>query len=82
MRGLRKFIAAQVSRAQVELAGLFLLHEDKAREEVVPCLALHELQDNLTNNTRRWNFLRDARTWKALPTHREHWLLDHVLGVD
>jgi hypothetical protein len=38
MRGLREFIAGQVSRAQAELAGLFLLHEDKAREEVVPRL--------------------------------------------
>jgi hypothetical protein len=52
MRGLREFIAGQVSRAQVELAGLFLLYKKEAREEVVPRLALHELQDNLTNNTR------------------------------
>jgi hypothetical protein len=52
----------------VELAGLFLLYEDKAREEVVPRLALHELQDDPTNNTRGWNFLRDARTRKALLT--------------
>jgi hypothetical protein len=82
MRGLREFIAAQVSRAQAELAGLFLLHEDEAREEVVPRLALHELQDDPTNNTRGWNFLRDARTQKALPTRGERWLLDRVLRAD
>jgi hypothetical protein len=48
----------------------------------VPRLALHELQDDPTNNTRGWNFLRDPRTWKALPTHGDRWLLDRVLGVD
>jgi hypothetical protein len=82
MRGLRQFIMVQVSWAQVELAGLFLLHKDEAREEVVPRLALHELQDDPTNNTWGWNFLRDARTWKALLTPGDHWLLDRVLGVD
>jgi hypothetical protein len=82
MRGLREFVAGQVSRAQVELAGLFLLHEEEAREEVVPRLALYELQDDPTNNTRGWNFLRDPRTWKALPTHGDRWLLDRVLGAD
>jgi hypothetical protein len=82
MRGLREFITGQVSRAQAELAGLFLLHEEEAREEVVPCLALHELQDDPTNNTRGWNFLRDPCTRKALPTRGDCWLLDHVLGVD
>ncbi|KAL3439971.1 hypothetical protein BJX65DRAFT_315246 [Aspergillus insuetus] len=49
--------APEHAGAQVELAGLFLLHEEKAREEVVPCLALHELQDDPTNNTRGWYFL-------------------------
>jgi hypothetical protein len=49
---------------------------------VVPCLALHELQDNLTNNTWGWNFLRDARTRKALPTPGDYWLLDRVLRAD
>jgi hypothetical protein len=82
MRGLQEFVAGQVSRAQVELAGLFLLHEEEAREEVVPRLALHELQDDPTNNTWGWNFLRDPRTRKALPTHGDHWLLDRVLVVD
>jgi hypothetical protein len=82
MRGLREFVAAQVTRAQAELAELFLLHEEEAREEVVPRLALHELQDDPTNNTRGWNFLRDPRTRKALPTRGDRWLLDRVLGAD
>jgi hypothetical protein len=82
MRGLREFVAGQVSRAQAELAGLFLLHEEEAREEVVPRLALHELQDDPTNNTRGWNFLRDPRTRKALPVQGDRWLLDRVLGAD
>jgi hypothetical protein len=49
---------------------------------VVPRLALHELQDDPTNNTRGWNFLRDPRTRKALPTQGDRWLLDRVLGAD
>jgi hypothetical protein len=31
------------SHAQAELAELFLLHEEEAREDVVPRLVLHEL---------------------------------------
>jgi hypothetical protein len=43
MRRLREFITGQVSRAQAELAGLFFLYKNEAREEVVPRLALYEL---------------------------------------
>jgi hypothetical protein len=82
MQGFRQFVASQVQLAQAELAQLFLLHEEEVREEVVPQLALHELQDDPTNNQRGWNFLRDPRTRKALPTQGERWLLDRVLEAD
>jgi hypothetical protein len=82
MRGFRDFIAGQVTRAQVELEGLFLLHEDESREGVVPRLALHELRDDPTNNQRGWNFLRNAATKAALEIPGERWLLDRVLEAD
>lgn len=82
MRGLRQFIAGQVQLAQADLARLFLLHEEEIREEIVPQLALHKLQDDPTKNQRGWNFLQDQRTRAALPTTGERWLLDRVLGTD
>ncbi|GFF98538.1 predicted protein [Aspergillus udagawae] len=82
MQGLRQFIAGQVHLAQADLAWLFLLHDEEVREEVVPQLALHRLQDDPTNNQRGWNFLQDQRTRAALPTTGERWLLDCVLGAD
>ena len=48
---------------------------------MVPRLALHELRDDPTNNTRGWNFLHDPRTCKALPAPGDRWLLDRVLGL-
>ena len=81
MQGLCRFITGQVTHAQAELEGLFLLHKEEVREEMVPQLALHELQDNPTNNTRGWNFLHDPRTHKALPAPGNRWLLDRVLGL-
>ena len=48
----------------------------------MPPLALRELRDDPTNNTRGWNFLRDPRTRTALPTSGDRWLLDRVLGSD
>ncbi|GFF61387.1 conserved hypothetical protein, partial [Aspergillus udagawae] len=65
-----------------DLARLFLLHEEEVREEIVPQLALHKLQDDPTKNQRGWNFLQDQRTRAALPTTGERWLLDRVLGTD
>jgi hypothetical protein len=82
MRGLRQFVASQVQLAQADLAQLFLLHKEEVREEIVPQLALHKLQDDPTKNQRGWNFLRDQRTQAALPTTGERWLLDRVLGTD
>ncbi|KAG2001179.1 hypothetical protein GB937_010416, partial [Aspergillus fischeri] len=82
MRGFRQFIASQVELAQAALTQLLLLHEEEVQEEVVPQLALHELQDDPTNNQRGWNFLQDRRTRAALPTTGERWLLDRVLGAD
>jgi hypothetical protein len=52
------------------------------REEIVPQLALHELQDDPTKNQRGWNFLQDHCTQAALPTTGEWWLLDRVLGTN
>jgi hypothetical protein len=59
MRGLRQFIAGQVQLAQADLARLFLLHEEEIREEIVPQLALYELQDDPMKNQQGWNFLQD-----------------------
>jgi hypothetical protein len=71
-----------VQLAQADLAQLFLLYKEEVREEIVPQLALHKLQDDPTKNQRGWNFLRDQRTQAALPTTGERWLLDRVLGTD
>ena len=49
MGALKDFIAAQVHEAQQRLEGLLLLHPDKSREDVVPKLPLHRLQDNHSN---------------------------------
>ncbi|KAF7184797.1 hypothetical protein CNMCM7691_006405 [Aspergillus felis] len=65
-----------------DLARLFLLHKEEIREEIVPQLALHKLQDDPIKNQRGWNFLQDQWTWAALPTTGERWLLDHMLGTD
>ena len=79
MLGFRQFVVKQVQLAQTQLEGLFLLHEEEVREKTVPRLALHELRDDPTNNTRGWSFLKDTRTRAALPTTGERWLLDRVL---
>lgn len=82
MAGLRGFVRTQVELAQLELEGLFLLHEEETREAVVPRLALVELADDPTNNRRGWNFLQDHRTRAALPTTGEQWLMDRVVATD
>ena len=60
MGALKDFIAAQVREAQQRLEGLLLLHPDESREDVVPKLPLHRLQDNHSNTQQGWNFLKDA----------------------
>ncbi|GFF59837.1 telomere-associated RecQ helicase, putative [Aspergillus udagawae] len=67
---------------RADLAQLFLLHEEEVREEIVPQLALHELQDDPIKNQQGWNFLQDQHTQATLPTTGERWLLDRVLGTD
>ncbi|KAK7177672.1 hypothetical protein PSPO01_16282 [Paraphaeosphaeria sporulosa] len=61
MDALRKFVASQVLKAQQELEGLLLLHPDEARDDVVPHVLLHRLQDNHGNERKGWNFLQDQR---------------------
>jgi hypothetical protein len=46
MSAFRQFVAKQVQLAQMQLEGLFLSHEDKIREIIVPRVALHELRDD------------------------------------
>jgi hypothetical protein len=41
MDALQKFVAIQVNKAQQELEGLFLLHPDESRDDVVPLVHLH-----------------------------------------
>jgi hypothetical protein len=47
MSAFRQFVAKQVQLAQMQLEGLFLSHEDKIREIIVPRVALHELRMTL-----------------------------------
>jgi hypothetical protein len=61
MDAQRKFIAVQVGKAQKELEGLLLLHSDEARDDIVPQVLLHRLQDNHSNEKKGWNFLQDQR---------------------
>ncbi|EDN04930.1 predicted protein [Histoplasma mississippiense (nom. inval.)] len=80
--GLRRFVRTQVELTQHKLEQLFLVHEEEAREVVVPRLALAQLADSPTNNHRGWNFLQAPQNCKALPTTGERWLLDRVLTTD
>jgi hypothetical protein len=83
MDALRKFISVQVSKAQQELEGLFLLHPDENREDVVPHVLLHRLQDNHSNEQKGWNFLKDQRNADQLQEDGgDRWLLDRVLQND
>ena len=58
---LRKFIAVQVNKAQQELEHLLLLHPEETRDDVVPPVHLHRLQDDHSNGQKGWNFTRDQR---------------------
>jgi hypothetical protein len=83
MDALRKFISVQVSKAQQELEGLFLLHPDENREDIVPHVLLHRLQDNHSNGQKGWNFLQDQRDADQLQEDGgDRWLLDRVLQND
>ncbi|KAI1663260.1 DUF3505 domain containing protein [Pyrenophora tritici-repentis] len=82
MDALRKFIAVEVNKAQKELEGLFLLHPDEARDDVVPQVLLYRLQDNHSNEKKGWNFLQDQRNADHLDQGGERWLLDRVLEND
>jgi hypothetical protein len=80
MEALRKFISVQFSKAQQELEGLFLLYPDENREDVVPHVLLHRLQDNYSNGQKGWNFLQDQRNADQLQEDGgDRWLLDRVL---
>jgi hypothetical protein len=79
MDALRKFVAGQVRKAQQELEGLLLLHPDEARDDVVPQVLLHCLQDNHSNGMKGWNFLQDKRNADQLEQGGNRWLLDRVL---
>jgi hypothetical protein len=82
MPGLRRFIRVQVELAQYELEQLFLIHDEEAREAIIPQLNLNQLTDDPTNNKRGWNFLQDPRNHAVLSTTGQRWLLDRVLTVD
>jgi hypothetical protein len=90
MDGFQQFIRTEVTLAQAELEQLFLLHPEDRREDVVPQLVLHSLQDDPTNYRRGWSFLQDRRNREALTTTTprgerdlgggERWLLNRVLS--
>ena len=80
MDALKDFIAAQVREAQQQLEGLLLLHPDESREDVVPKLPLHRLQDNHANTQQGWNFLKDPRNEAVLEPGGESWIMNRVLG--
>ncbi|THC88035.1 hypothetical protein EYZ11_012519 [Aspergillus tanneri] len=68
--GFRQFIRTQVALAQASLEELFLIHEEEARDAIIPYLPLADLQDDPTNNQRGWNFLRSCCTGRAPPFSR------------
>ena len=61
MTDFQRFARTPVTLAQSDLGQLFLLHEDRERETVVPLLSLHQLQNNPAHNQRGWNSLQDPR---------------------
>jgi hypothetical protein len=79
MDALRKFIAAQVNKAQQELEDLLLLHPEEARDDVVPPVYLYRLQDKHSNEQKGWNFLKDQRNADQLQEGGDRWLLNRVL---
>lgn len=82
MDALRKFVAIQVNKAQQELEGLFLLHPDESRDDVVPLVHLHRLHDDHSCGKKGWNFLKDQRNADQLREGGDRWLLDRVLEND
>lgn len=58
MTGFRRFIRTEMELAQADLEELFLIHEQEAREDIIPALRLAQLQDDPTKNTRDWSFLQ------------------------
>jgi hypothetical protein len=79
---LHKFIAVQVGKAQQELEDLLLLHPDEARDNIVPQVHLHHLQDNHSNGQKGWNFLKDQRNTEQLQKVGDRWLLHRILEND
>jgi hypothetical protein len=52
MVDFKAFVATQVALAQAELEQLFLLYDDKRREDVIPAFELRNLKDDLTQNSK------------------------------
>ena len=82
MDALRKFIAVQVDKAQQELEHLLLLHPEETRDDVVPPVHLHRLQDDHSNGQKGWNFTRDQRNADQFRDVGDRWLLERVLEND
>lgn len=74
----RSFVASQVKVAQLLLEGLFMLHPEEKREDIVPPIRLHLVRDDPTVVDNGWNFLHDDRNRNSLP-NQSTWLLRRVL---
>jgi hypothetical protein len=61
---------------------LLLLHPNKKREDVVPTIFLHRLQDDPSSSQQGSNFLKDSRNADQLQEGGERWLLNRVLEID
>jgi hypothetical protein len=52
MAGFKAFVRTQVALAQSELDQLFLLHNNKRQEDVIPAFKLRNLKANPTQNSK------------------------------
>ncbi|KAF2741676.1 hypothetical protein M011DRAFT_497939 [Sporormia fimetaria CBS 119925] len=79
---MAQMLVIQQSVVAAEEGGLFLLHPEEARNDVVPQLFLYRLHDSHSNEKKGWNFLQDQRNTDQLQQCGNRWLLDRVLEKD
>lgn len=79
MVSLRKFVSAQVQKAQSQLEGLLLVHPQQRRNDLGVDFWMHRVADDASNSSCSWNFLKlERNTMGQLPI-RDNWLLERVL---
>ena len=79
MVNLRKFVSAQIQKAQSQLEGLLFVHPQQCRNDLGVDFWMHRVADDASNNSCSWNFLKLERNTTGQLPIRNNWLLERVL---